>query len=62
MNILGQKNWDISSSSGQNFYRIFLSYFLSKNTPFKKNEKKIQLTPTQPGPKHAKSFNLRKNP
>ena len=57
-----QKNGDISGSSGQNFYRFFLSCFSSKNTSFKKKEKKIQPTPTQPGPKHAKSFNLRKNP
>ena len=57
-----QKNGDISGSSGQNFSRFFLSCFSSKNTSFKKNEKKIQPTPTQPGPKHAKSFNLRKNP
>ena len=57
-----QKNGDISAPDGQNFSRFFLSCFSSKNTSFKKNESKIEPTPTQPGPKHAKSFNLRKNP
>ena len=49
LNIFNQKNGDISGSSGQNFYRFFLSDSTSKNTSKKSNQNKIGSTPTQKG-------------
>ena len=55
LNIFNQKNGDISGSSGQNFYRFFLSDSTSKNTSKKFGEKKFDPRPRTLMSKYWKS-------